>query len=190
MLCHAGSILGTSYIGLGNASLDLQAFFEDLGKESGTLRKSPITFSNVRGTTEAAGAAVFLLSYREPDLSLRFQPVKLDPHFDLCEDTPAWWHLKKKKTMYHTGTSHARSVRSLMQFMLSPANSAAVFEREETTFKDIQAYLLSLQAPNIRLQLIRTSPIKATKYLPRLVPNVMEPTVPTGPIPTKSWTLR
>src|SRR6266480_2489691 len=32
MLCHAGAIFGQSYIGLGNSSLDLQAFFEDLSK--------------------------------------------------------------------------------------------------------------------------------------------------------------
>ena len=49
--------------------------------------------------------------------------------------------------MYHTGSTNARSVRALMQFMLSPANSAGVFTREESTFKDIQAYLLTLEAP-------------------------------------------
>src|SRR5207249_994340 len=52
MLCHAGSILGKSYIGLGNSSLDIQALFEDLGKESGTVIKTPFPFTNVRGTTE------------------------------------------------------------------------------------------------------------------------------------------
>lgn len=147
MMCHGGSILGKSYIGLGNASLDIQAFFEDVGKASGTLGKTPFVFSNTRGTNEAGGIAVFLLSYREPNLSLRLQRLDLGLRDDLCEDTPAWWHLKKKKTMYHTGTTDARSVRSIMQFMLSPANSAAVFEKEEATFKDIQAYLLSLEAP-------------------------------------------
>lgn len=147
MACHGGSILGKSYVGLGNASLDLQALFEDMGKASGTMGKTPFIFSNVRGTSEAGGMAVFLLSYREPNLALRYKPLDLGLRDDLCEDPPAWWLLKKKKTMYHTGTSHARSVRSLMQFMLSPGNSAAVFEREEATFKDIQAYLLSLEAP-------------------------------------------
>ncbi len=151
MLCHGGSILGKSYLGLGNASLDLQALFEDLARASGMARNSPIRFSNVRGTTEAAAAAVLLLAQREPDLSVRLTRLDLEPRFDLCEDTPAWWLLKKKKTMYHTGTSHARSVRALMQFMLSPLNSAAVFAREEPAFRDIQAYLLSLEAPKYPL---------------------------------------
>src|SRR5262249_23268658 len=30
LLCHGGSIAGHSYVGLGNASLDLQGLFEDL----------------------------------------------------------------------------------------------------------------------------------------------------------------
>jgi mono/diheme cytochrome c family protein len=34
-----------------------------------------------------------------------------------------------------------------MQFMLNPLTSAKTFEQEERTFKDIQAYLLSLEAP-------------------------------------------
>ena len=33
-------------------------------------------------------------------------------------DTPAWWHLKRKRTMYYDGRTDARSVRTNMQFML------------------------------------------------------------------------
>src|SRR5262249_36254760 len=61
------------------------------------------------------------------------------------------WLLKKKKTMYHTGAADSRSVRSLMQFMLTPLNSAATFDREEATFADIRAYLVSLQPPKYPL---------------------------------------
>jgi mono/diheme cytochrome c family protein len=34
-----------------------------------------------------------------------------------------------------------------MQFMLSPLNTPSAIRKEETTFRDIQAYLLSIQAP-------------------------------------------
>jgi mono/diheme cytochrome c family protein len=147
MLCHGGSILGKSYVGLGNASLDIQAFFEDFNAAAGIGRKLPFTFSNVRGTSEAGGMAVYLHSFRNPDMT-----IKLDRHDwklrdDLCEDVPAWWLLKKKKTMYHTGGGHARSVRSIMQFMLTPNNTLVTFEKDEPVFKDIQSYLLSLEAP-------------------------------------------
>jgi mono/diheme cytochrome c family protein len=146
MLCHGGSIMGKSYVGLGNATIDIQAFFEELSAP-GRRVQTPFVFGRVRGTTEAGAFAVFLLGFREPDLQLRPQRLDLDLHDDLCEDAPAWWLLKKKKTMYHTGGGDARSVRSLMQFMMSPLNLAPTFDREEATFKDIQAYLLSLAPP-------------------------------------------
>ena len=147
LLCHGGSIAGKSYIGLGNSALDIQAFFEDMSKANGGKGKTPFTFSNARGTSEAGGMAVFLLSHRDADLNILLKPIDLDLRDDLCEDVPAWWLLKKKKTMYHTGSTDARSVRSLMQFMLVPFNMQSTFEKEEHTFKDIQAFLLSLEAP-------------------------------------------
>src|SRR5262245_9286080 len=147
LLCHGGSINGQSYVGLGNATVDYQALYEDLAAAEGRTAKLPFRFANVRGTTEAGAMAVYLLSLREPDLTLRRAPLDLDLHDDLCEDAPAWWLLKKKKTMYHTGSGDARSVRSLMQFMLTPLNPRSAFDKEEAAFADIRAYLLSLEPP-------------------------------------------
>lgn len=147
MLCHGGSLLGKSYVGLGNSILEIQSLFEDLGRASNGVGRTPFVFGRTRGTSEAGAMAVFLLGYREPDLKVRLVPQDLGLRDDLIEDVPAWWHLKKKKTMYHTGTTHARSVRSIMQFMLTPFNGASVFEKEEATFRDIQAYLLTIEAP-------------------------------------------
>ena len=153
LVCHGGSIFGRSYIGLGNASLDIQALFEELSKASGGAGRLPFTFSNVRGTSEAGAMAVYLHGFREPDLTVRLGRMDLGLRDDLCEDTPAWWLLKKKKTMYYTGTADARSVRSIMQFMLTPDNSRAVFEKVEPVFADIRAYILSLEAPKYPLQI-------------------------------------
>jgi mono/diheme cytochrome c family protein len=147
MICHGGSLLGKSYVGLGNASLDLQALFDDLNAASGRPDKLPFTVTNVRGTNEAFGMTEFLVGFRNPDLSLRKEPLLGKVRDDVCEDVPAWWHLQKKRTMYHTGSTNARSVRSLMQFMLERKNQLADFEKEEAVFRDIQAYLLSLQPP-------------------------------------------
>jgi mono/diheme cytochrome c family protein len=147
MLCHAGSINGTSYVGLGNATFDYQSLTEDLAAALGLPAKTPFTFCNVRGTIEAGAFSVWLMGRRNPDLSLRDEWRDLKLRDDLCEDTPAWWLLKKKQTMYYTGSGHARSVRSLMQFMMSPLNSAESIKKEEATFRDIQAYILSIEAP-------------------------------------------
>jgi mono/diheme cytochrome c family protein len=147
LLCHGGSIAGRSYVGLPNSTIDMQALYEELAAADGRSRRTPFRFSNVRGTTEAGAMAVYLFSLREPDLKLRPAPLDLGLRDDLCEDPPAWWLLKKKKTMYHTGSSDTRSVRSIMQFMLSPFNTAAAIQKEEATFADIRQYILSLEAP-------------------------------------------
>ena len=147
LVCHGGSILGKSYIGLGNSSLDIQALFQELNKSNGRSDWLPFTFCNVRGTSEAGGMAVFLLGHRTPDLMIKVKRTELGLHDDLCEDPPAWWVLKKKRTMYHTGGADARSVRSIMQFMMGPLNGPSVFDKEESRFRDIQAYVLSLQPP-------------------------------------------
>ena len=53
-------------------------------------------------------SAEIIRSFRETDLSIRLKHHDFKLRGDLCEDVPAWWLLKKKKTMYHTGTADAR----------------------------------------------------------------------------------
>lgn len=147
MLCHGGSVLGTSYIGLGNSTLDIHALFEELARADGIAKKLPFTFCNVRGTNEADGFGVYLLGFRNPDLTLKAEWKDLGLRDDICEDVPAWWLMKKKRTMYTTGGTDARSVRSLMQFMMHPLNGPQEFNKAEPAFRDILAYLVSLEPP-------------------------------------------
>jgi hypothetical protein len=147
MLCHASSILGKSVIGIGNSSLDIQSLFEDMAQADGVIKKLPFTFSNVRGTNEADGFGVYLLGFRNPDLSLNTKWKNLGLRDDTCSDVPAWWLMKKKRTIYHTGATDSRSVRTLMQFMLHPLNGPEAFVKAEPAFRDIQQYLLSLEQP-------------------------------------------
>jgi len=148
MLCHGGSLFGTSYVGLGNASLDVHALFVDLAAAEGLPIRPTFSFSNARGTSEAGAFSVFLLGMRNDDLSLRAGPPRdLGLHDDACEDVPAWWLLKKKRTMYHVGATDARSVRSLMQFMMHPLVLPADFRKAEPAFRDILEYLLAIEPP-------------------------------------------
>jgi hypothetical protein len=156
MVCHGGSIAGQSYVGLGNSILDYQAFYEEMAAADSHPPRTPFPFCNVRGTNEAGAMAVYLLGYREPNLDRRFNRIDLDLQADLCEDVPAWWLLKKKKSMYYTGGADTRSVRSLMQFMMSPLNSGDDIKRAEADFKDIRAYLLSLNPPKYPLPIDRS----------------------------------
>jgi len=146
LLCHAGSVAGQTYIGLGNASLDIQGLYDDLFAAEGIAPLARFTFGNVRGTIEAGAVVVYLMQFRDADLNLGKQ-LKNAFRTDLCQDVPAWWLLKKKKTMYHTGAIDARSVRALMPFLLTPLNSGNYIKRQEPVFTDIKAYLLTLEPP-------------------------------------------
>ena len=118
MACHGGSIGGKSYVGLGNTQLDLKALLYELTIADGR-RPPPSTFvlNSSRGTNNAGMVAAVLISLRNSDLS--FRPFPLPLGVNLPEmDTPAWWHLKRKRTMYYDGRTDARSVRTNMQFML------------------------------------------------------------------------
>jgi Cytochrome c len=146
LLCHASTIAGQTVIGLGNPSLDLQALFDEFAQVQGFKQTVPLTFSNVRGTSESIASGVYLFQFRNPDLSLRM-PIKLQYTNSACEDVPAWWLLKKKKTMYATGSHSSRSVRPLMSLLLHPFNGAEYVKKQEPVFRDIQAYMLSLEPP-------------------------------------------
>src|SRR5262249_18382497 len=162
LLCHAGSVAGKTYIGLGNASLDFQGLYDEMSAGS-IAPRPPIRLGNVRGTLEATAVVTFLMEFRNPDLSLRV-PTSVNIKDDLCEDVPAWWHLKRKKTMYHTGAGHARSVRTMMPFLLSPLNSAARIKELEPVFADIQAYLLSLEPPKYPFPIDRTLAVRGHNF--------------------------
>lgn len=147
MTCHGGSLRGESVIGLGNASLDIQALFEELPAAVKVKMKTPFTFSHVRGTSEAGAFSVYLLGNRNDDLSIRDKFRDLGLHDDAVEDVPAWWLLKKKKTMYYVGSTDSRSVRAIMQFMMHPLSITRDFEKAEADFQDILEYILSIKAP-------------------------------------------
>src|SRR5207302_9978950 len=76
------------------------------------------------------------------------------------EDVPAWWLLKKKKTMYHNGGADARSVRSLMQFMMGSLNGPDAFTKAEADFADIRRFFLSIEPPKYPFPIDR--PLAAT----------------------------
>jgi mono/diheme cytochrome c family protein len=146
LLCHAGTVAGRTIIGLGNTSLDMQSLYEELAAADKMDPLMPLRLCNVRGTNEASNFAIYLMQFRDPELRYRV-PVKYSLCENLCEDVPAWWLYRKKKTIYHLGLADQRSVRTLMPFLLIPGNSAGAIRRREPDFADIRAYLLSLEPP-------------------------------------------
>jgi Cytochrome c len=146
MVCHGGSIGGTSYVGLGNTQLDLKSLLTEMTIADGHIAPpSPFTLNSSRGTVNAGQVDVVLLSLRNPDLSWRKFPMLTGANLPEL-DVPAWWILGKKTTKYYDGRTDARSARSNMQFMLGEL-SLEQFQALEPTFIDIQAYLKSITPP-------------------------------------------
>jgi Cytochrome c len=146
LLCHGGSIGGRSYVGLGNTQLDLKAVLFELTIADGKRPPfSTFVLNSSRGTNNAGQVAAALLSLRNRDLTVRSFPLPLAANLPEM-DTPPWWHLKRKRTMYYDGRTDVRSVRTNMQFMLGE-KSFADLKALEPAFRDVQAYLRSIEPP-------------------------------------------
>jgi Cytochrome c len=146
LVCHGGSIGGQSYVGLGNTQLDLKALLFELTMADG--KRPPLStfvLNTSRGTNNAGQIAAVLISLRNPDLSVRSFPLPLEVNLPEM-DTPPWWHLKRKRTMYYDGRTDARSVRTNMQFLLGE-KTALDLKALEPAFRDLQAFLKSLEPP-------------------------------------------
>lgn len=146
LMCHAGTVAGQTILGLSNSTLDMQGLFDELGAADGSPFTLPFQSSLVRGTINPVSPVVFLMGFRNADLSVR-APVELDRMRELASDPPAWWLLKKKKTRNWNGSLDSRSARVDMATLLHPFNSAEFIKKQEGVFADMHAFVLSVQAP-------------------------------------------
>jgi len=147
LLCHAGRVAGQTIIGLGNSSLDMQLMFDDIAAQSKFPIKAPVQFSNVRGTIDPVNPTTFLMTFRDYDLSLTGNEYGLEFTKDVSSDPPAWWLLKHKTTRNWTGTANVNWIRLDMVNLLTPLNPPERIKKHETTFADIHAFIMTVEAP-------------------------------------------
>ncbi len=185
MLCHGGSIGGTSYVGLGNSQLDAELLFGDLTRAEGRPFPQFFTLNTSRGTVNAGQMSAFLLSLRNSDLSRRLVPLKLDAKLPEI-DTPAWWILAKKATQYYDGRTDARDWRTNMQFLLGE-KSLQQFKDLEPTFKDIQAYIKSIKPPKYPFAIDQEKARRGEVVFAKNCANATGLTARSPPIPARSW---
>jgi Cytochrome c len=147
LLCHAGVVAGQTIIGVGNSAVDLQTLFDDITAQTRLPFKVPVQLSYVRGTVDPVNPVTFLTTFRDLDLNLARNPFELDYSKDVVSDPPAWWLLKRKKTRNWTGGVNVNATRVDMVNLLSPLNSPQAIKKHESTFADIHAFIMSLDAP-------------------------------------------
>ena len=109
------------------------------------LAAASFPMGNSNGTTNAVMFGVALGFLRDENLNMReADAVPNFVHHDM--DAPPWWNVKKKTYLYIDGFA-PKSHRSLMQFLLVPQNDAAKFREWEDDFKDLYAWIESLEPP-------------------------------------------
>ena len=152
--CHGGQVAGRVIPGLPNTHYALETLTADvrltkirLGKklthmDLGSLIM-PLGTSN--GTTNAVMFGVALLNYRDEDLNIiRNRSRAKMTHHD--HDAPPFWNVKHKERLYADNFA-PRNHRALMQFLLVEQNGPDKFRKWENDYRDIAAYINSLQPP-------------------------------------------
>ncbi len=157
--CHGGIVPnghGSSPVwpGAPNARFALQTLTEETRLAKAELAKPLsrmdlgsvlVPLGNTNGTTNAVMFGVLLMAYRDADLTLhKSRAVPKMVHHDM--DAPPWWHFKRKKMIYIDGFAE-KGHRGLMQFMLVPQNGPEKFREWEADFRDVFAYMSSIEAP-------------------------------------------
>lgn len=152
--CHQGKVAGRVIWGVPNSHFAFQTLTQDIakarvaaGEKLGTGDSMgafiPLGLSN--GTTNAQVFSVVLTGLRDKDLNLLRKPnVPKYQNHDL--DAPAYWNVKRKKNLYIDGFV-PKTHRVIMQFALVPTNAAESFKQREEAFRDILAWIESLEAP-------------------------------------------
>ena len=152
--CHGGKVAGRVIPGAPNTLYALETLTDDVRATKVRLGKTlshmdlggaAMPLGTTIGTTNAVMFGIVLLTYRDADLNVhrdRLPPALL--HHD--HDAPPWWNIKKKKNLYADG-GVPKSHRALMQFLLLPRNGPEKFRAWENDYRDVLAWIESLEAP-------------------------------------------
>jgi mono/diheme cytochrome c family protein len=154
LACHTGKVAGQVVLGAPNTLFALQTLTEEVRAVKQQLQK-PLThmdkgsllypLGGTVGTTNAVAFGQILLWYR--DAELKFHPDRPLPSFaHVDEDAPPWWHYRRKSRLYIDGFA-PKDCRALMQFLLIPRNGRDKFDAWESDFRDIEAWIESLEPP-------------------------------------------
>ncbi|MEM6691068.1 MAG: hypothetical protein AAF664_16690 [Planctomycetota bacterium] len=151
--CHGGKVYGTPTAGAPNNAFGLQTMTEELRSTKFRISKPLsrmdlgsvfIPLGTTHGTTNAVVFGMGLMSNRDSELNLVNAPPQAFTHHDM--DAPPWWHFSKRPYLYIDGFAQ-KGHRGLMQFTLIPENGPLFFREHEDNFRDVRAYLESLEPP-------------------------------------------
>ncbi|MFM9024848.1 MAG: cytochrome c [Planctomycetaceae bacterium] len=154
LACHQGQVGGRALPGVPNSTYALETLTEEVRLVKVRQRKPLghmdlgsllLPLGTTNGTTNAVVFGVALMRHRDADLNLVQRPPRFDlMHHDM--DAPAWWHYRTRRSLYADGFA-AKGHRALMQFLLVKENGPEQFAAWEDDFRDIEAWIASLEPP-------------------------------------------
>lgn len=152
--CHGGQVNGQVIPGLPNSNFALQTLTDETrlvkirrGRSLSRMDLGSVfvPLGSTNGTTNAVMFGVALMAFRDPDLNVvKPSGIPRMVHHDM--DTPAWWHFSRKKQLYIDGFAE-KGHRGLMQFTMVRQNGPEKFREWEDDYRDIFAYISSIQPP-------------------------------------------
>ncbi len=154
LACHGGPVRGQVVRGLGNGLSDLDTLTEDLERQGlaepipSPVKVPPTPPAPSRGLNQAWTDATLFVMHRDNDMNLVEKPVytPTPEQLDIPVRTPPYWWSHKKSRYYADGFV-GKSSRDIMQFALHYRVPAATFVGWEEPFKDIFAWINSVQPP-------------------------------------------
>lgn len=165
LACHASFLRGQLVIGLGDPRAD---FTGDPGALAlaGLLITDDVDRADwdrlygrfaliapaIRTTTVGANPAdhiaAALFAHRDPaTLAWSDEPRLPLPGPPVPVDVPAWWLLKKKAAMFHTGAGRGDQARIMMTASVLCVDDVATARAIDAGFPDVRAYVTSLTPP-------------------------------------------
>jgi cytochrome c5 len=164
--CHAAFLRGKLVVGLGEASADFtielsnelavaslllpEAERTEAAKLVNRLRAlAPHVRTHTVGANPADHIAAVLFAHRDPK-TLAWSDEPLIPLTDdkpIPVDVPAWWLLKRKTAMFHTGAGRGDQARIMMTASVMCVDDVATARAVDSYFPDVRAFILSLEPP-------------------------------------------
>lgn len=167
LYCHGGRFDGEPVIGLGNESLDFTDDPRELAEAIGQYvsgsaaadawRKwservgaiAPYMITDTVGVNPAPNLTLALIAHRDPDtLAWSAEPrMAPPPERPLPVSVPPWWRMSKKHSMFYNAMGRGDHGRLMMMKSLVCTDTVEEAEKIDAAFKDVRAYIESLQAP-------------------------------------------
>jgi mono/diheme cytochrome c family protein len=154
LACHTGKVAGKVVLGSPNSHFALATLTEEvratklsMGKPLTHMDKGSLTIplGANRGTTNSVMFGVALGALRDKDLNLR-RDIAIPQMLHNDVDAPPFWNVRRKHRLYADGFA-VKSHRLLVQFVMLPRNSGATLRGWEEEFRDILAWIESLEPP-------------------------------------------